>query len=41
LPESEIGALYDVNELAEEVGEAAKRASELNYPQLESLRSDR
>src|ERR1041384_6557296 len=30
-PESEIGALYDVSELAVEVGEAAKRAAELNY----------
>jgi hypothetical protein len=41
MPESEIGALYDVKELAEEVGEAAKRAAELNYPQLETLRSSR
>jgi hypothetical protein len=41
MPESEIGALYDVSELAEEVGEAAKRAAELNYPQLESFRSGR
>jgi hypothetical protein len=41
MPESEIGALYDVSELAEEVGEAAKRAVELNYPQLQSLRSQR
>lgn len=41
MPESEIGALYDVDELAEEVGQAAKRAAELNYPQLQSLRADR
>ena len=41
MPESEIGALYDVQELAEEVGEAAKRAVELNFPQLKSLRAER
>lgn len=41
MPESEIGALYDVNELAQEVAEAAKRAAELNYPQLQSLRAER
>jgi hypothetical protein len=41
MPESEIGALYDVKELAEEVGEAAKRAVELNFPQLKSLRAER
>jgi hypothetical protein len=41
MPESEIGALYDVKELADEVGEAAKRAVELNYPQLKSLRAER
>jgi len=41
MPESEIGALYDIKELAEEVGEAAKRAAELNHPHLETLRSSR
>jgi hypothetical protein len=41
MPESEIGALYDVNELAEEVGAAAKRAVELNYPQLKAQRAER
>ena len=35
------GALYDVNELAEEMGEAAKRAAELNYPQLQAPRTNR
>jgi hypothetical protein len=39
MPESEIGALYDVHELAEEIGESARRAAELNYPHLETLRS--
>jgi len=38
MPESEIGALYDVHELAEEIGESAKRASELDYPRLATLR---
>lgn len=41
LPESEIGALYDISELAEEVAEAAKRAAALNYPRLAALRSGR
>jgi len=41
MPESEIGALYDVNELAEEMGQAAKRAAELNYPQLQAPRTNR
>ena len=36
MPEAEIGALYDVDELAAEVAEAAKRAAELNYPRLET-----
>lgn len=40
MPESEIGALYDVQELAEEVGEAAKRAVDLNFPQLKSHRAE-
>jgi hypothetical protein len=41
MPESEIGALYDLNELADEVREAAKRAAELDYPRLEARRQDR
>lgn len=41
LPESEIGALYDLAELADEIREAARRAAELNYPQLEAPRSGR
>lgn len=39
LPESEIGALYDVEELAAEVVESAKRAASLDYPQLKALRA--
>jgi hypothetical protein len=41
MPESEIGALYDIQEIAEEIGEAAKRAAELNYPTLATLQSGR
>jgi hypothetical protein len=37
MPEGEVGAMYDVAELAEEVAEAAKRAASLNYPHLEVL----
>src|SRR4051812_35379542 len=32
LPEQEIGALYDIGELAEEISESAKRARSANYP---------
>lgn len=38
LPESEIGALYDIQELAGEIAESAKRAAASNYPQLEPRR---
>jgi hypothetical protein len=41
MPEAEIGALYDIQEIAEEIGEAAKRAAELNYPRLPTLKSGR
>ena len=41
MPESEIGALYDVQELAEEIGESARRAASLNYPHLKTLRAGR
>ena len=34
MPLTEVGALYDVNELAVEVGGAAKRAVAANYPHL-------
>jgi len=34
LPESEIGALYDIQEVAGEITEAAGRAASLNYPRL-------
>ena len=34
MPESEVGALYDVEELAVEVAGSAKRAASLNYPHL-------
>ena len=34
LPESEIGALYDIGELATEMTEAAGRAISSNYPML-------
>ena len=37
MPPTEVGALYDVQELAEEVGEAAKRAAAANYPHLAPL----
>lgn len=38
LPPTEIGALYDIEEIAKEMGEAAKRAAVANYPQLAPLR---
>ena len=34
LPESEIGALYEIGELPAEITEAAQRAASLNYPTL-------
>jgi hypothetical protein len=34
LPESEIGAIYDIGELPAEIAESAKRAASLNYPSL-------
>jgi hypothetical protein len=40
LPESELGALYDIEELATEVAESARRAVELNHPALEVLRDN-
>jgi hypothetical protein len=38
MPESELGALYDIGELAAEIAEAARRAAASNYPHLQSLR---
>jgi len=37
LPESEIGALYDIDELTGEIAGAAQRAVSLNYPLLKPL----
>ena len=34
LPESEIGAIYDIEEVTVEIAEAAKRAASSNYPRL-------
>jgi hypothetical protein len=34
LPESELGALYDIEEVAVEIGEAARRAVASNHPRL-------
>jgi hypothetical protein len=34
LPETELGALYDIEEVAVEIGEAAKRAIASNHPRL-------
>jgi hypothetical protein len=39
VPESELGAMYDVEELAEEITAAARRAVALNYPSLQVLRA--
>ena len=36
LPESEIGALYDIGELPTEIADAAQRAAALNYPTLKA-----
>ena len=36
LPESEVGALYDIGELTTEIAEAAQRAVSLNYPTLKA-----
>lgn len=39
MPESEVGALYDLEELAAEVAESARRGASLSYPQLKPLKS--
>ena len=36
VPETELGAMYDVEELAAEVAEAARRAVSLNHPMLKA-----
>src|SRR3954471_18691646 len=35
MPESELGALYTLDELSSEIVESAKRGAEINYPHLE------
>lgn len=37
LPESEVGAVWTIEELAAEVAESARRAVSLNYPTLKVL----
>jgi hypothetical protein len=39
MPESEVGALFDIAELADEITESAKRAAASNYPRLEPQRA--
>lgn len=39
MPESDVGAMYDVEELASEVSESARRAVALNHPSLKSPRA--
>jgi hypothetical protein len=38
MPESEVGALYDIQEVAAEIAESASRAATFNYPHLKPLR---
>ena len=38
MPVSEVGALYDIEEVATEIAEAAKRAALLNHPALKPLK---
>lgn len=38
MPEDELGAVYDIEEVATEVAASAKRAMELKHPQLKALR---
>ena len=37
LPESEIGAMYDIDELSAEISEAAHRAVSANHPTLKPV----
>jgi hypothetical protein len=37
MPDSEVGAMYDIEELAAEVSETARRATSLNHPALKVL----
>jgi hypothetical protein len=39
VPDTELGAMYDVLELAEAVSDSAKRAVSLNHPTLKVLRA--
>jgi hypothetical protein len=38
MPQTELGALYDIEELAAEIAESARRAASSNYPHLQTLR---
>ncbi len=40
LPADELGALYDITELAAEMTEAARRAAAANYPKLQVMRRE-
>jgi hypothetical protein len=37
MPEADVGAMYDVEELATEMAESARRAVSLNHPTLKAL----
>ena len=39
VPDSEVGALYDIGEVAAEITEAARRAAESNHPTLKPLKA--
>lgn len=39
MPDSDVGAMYDIEELAAEIAESARRATEANHPVLKVLRS--
>ena len=38
MPESEIGGIYDIEEVAAEIAEASRRAITLNHPALKTLK---
>lgn len=38
VPESEVGAMYDIEEVATEISAAARRAAELKHPVLKQLK---
>jgi len=39
MPEPDIGAMYDIEEMAAEIAESARRAVSLNHPLLQVLRT--